>query len=100
MTCKFFTIIKSYFQCCCDKHPKDGDSSCSTRYTQDCVEENPITFDDLTYTNESGSSSAWSSSSTLDGYDEKRKKDIKETFHRIKKYKRKLFHPYEEYYSD
>lgn len=103
MPCNFFTILKSYFRCCCDKHKDtetdsgDGDGSTSDKYPQNCGDGSPFTFDDLTSsTNDSGTSSNWSSSSTLDGYDEKHKQFLKESTHRIKKYQRKLFHPYEE----
>ena len=106
MSRNFFTIIKSYFRCCCcDKHKKsetetdsDGDTSGFTsKYPENCGDSSPFSFDDLTSsTNDSGTSSNWSSSSTLDGYDEKQKPFMKESTQRIKKYQRKLFHPYEE----
>lgn len=99
MTCSFFTIIKSYFRCCCDVHKKteNNDDGSGDRYHPDCGDSSPFTFDDLSSsTNDSGTSSAWSSSSTLDGFDEKHKTALKESAHRIKKYQRKLFHPYEE----
>ena len=103
MTCKFFTIIKSYFKCCCanDNIEKmsdiDVDGICVGRYESDPGDRSPFTFDDLSSTeNNSGISSAWSSSSSLDGFDEKRKKLLKQSLHRVKKYQRKLFLPYEE----
>jgi hypothetical protein len=94
MNCKFFTIVKSYFYCCANKdneaHKKtDGDGDNDNIYRVD----SPFTFNDLTY---SGSSSAWSSSSSLDGYDEKHKQQLKESVRRMKKYQRNLFLPYEE----
>lgn len=102
MTCKFFTIVKSYFYCCENKHndaPKntvavgvgvgDGDADIDNIY---CGESSPFSFNDLTY---SGSSSAWSSSSSLDGFDEKHKQQMKVSVQRIKQYQRNLFLLYE-----
>ena len=96
MNCKFFTIVKSYFYCCANKHNEahkktDGNGNCDN---DDIYrEDSPFTFNDLTH---SGSSSVWSSSSSLDGYDEKHKQQLKESVRRIKKYQRNLFLPYEE----
>lgn len=102
MTCKIFTIVKSYFYCCANKQndaPKntvavgvgvgDGDADIDNIY---CGESSPFSFNDLTY---SGSSSAWSSSSSLDGFDEKHKQQMKVSVQRIKQYQRNLFLPYE-----
>jgi|688.fasta_scaffold2170958_2 hypothetical protein len=100
MSRNFFTIIKSYFRCCCcdkDKKSESDDEASGDKYPQNCGDRSPFSFDDLTSSaNDSGTSSNWSSSSTLDGYDEKQKPFLKESAQRIKKYQRKLFHPYEE----
>jgi len=102
MTCKFFTIVKSYFYCCANKHNDahknavavgvgvgDTDTNIDNIY---CGESSPFSFNDLTY---SGSSSAWSSSSSLEGFDEKHTQQLKVSVQRIKQYQRNLFLLYE-----
>ena len=104
MTSNFFTIVSSYFHCCCCKNNNinnnnnnKNDEKKNDDYQVNSGENSPFTFEDLSAITDSGTSSEWSSSSTLDGYDNNPALFVKDSFlQRNKKYQRKLFFLYKE----
>ena len=76
MTNRFFTIFQTYFKCCTERTGcccchKDVTNE-NSRYNENNIgngDTSPFSFDDLTSTtNDSGSTSTWSSSSSLEDY--------------------------------
>lgn len=102
MTSNFFTILSSYFQCCCCKNKNNNDEKKYDYYDRyNSGENSPFTFDDLSAITDSGTSSEWSSSSTLDGYNNNPAPIVKDSFiQRNKNYQRKMFFLYKEDYPN
>lgn len=74
MTYTIFTIIKSYFSCCCHaKNNEDGTGPGAGPGTGPGTglgsgDNSPFSFDDLTSDGNSNTNSSWSSTSSLEDY--------------------------------
>ena len=101
MTCNIFTILSSYFRCCCKNKNDEKKYDDYDRYQVNSRENSPFTFEDVSAITDSGTSNDWSSSSTLDEYNNKPTLNVKDSFlQRKKKYQRRLFFLYKENYEN